>query len=98
MSRRMQSPEGVTDFKDMLITGFAWSGDGKQLACTRGTLGSRCNPRYGFEVSLETNNGSAGTADNLRNYFSGRDGRQDATGGDDHGGTNKEAVGGVLRG
>jgi Tol biopolymer transport system component len=28
----------VTDFKDMLMTGFAWSQDGKQLACTRGTL------------------------------------------------------------
>ena len=28
----------VTDFNDMLITGFAWSHDGKQLACTRGAL------------------------------------------------------------
>ena len=31
-------PKQVTQFKDMLITGFAWSHDGKQLACTRGTL------------------------------------------------------------
>ena len=31
-------PKQVTDFKDMLITGFAWSHDGKQLACTRGAL------------------------------------------------------------
>ena len=31
-------PKQVTDFNDMLITGFAWSRDGKQLACTRGTL------------------------------------------------------------
>ncbi|HET6976842.1 MAG TPA: protein kinase [Pyrinomonadaceae bacterium] len=31
-------PRQVTQFKDMLITGFAWSHDGKQLACTRGTL------------------------------------------------------------
>ena len=31
-------PRQVTDFKDMLITGFAWSRDGKQLACPRGTL------------------------------------------------------------
>jgi TolB protein len=31
-------PKQFTDFKDMLITGFAWSHDGKQLACTRGTL------------------------------------------------------------
>ena len=31
-------PRQVTDFKDMLITGFAWSHDGKQLACTRGVL------------------------------------------------------------
>ena len=31
-------PRQITDFKDMLITGFAWSRDGKQLACTRGTL------------------------------------------------------------
>jgi Tol biopolymer transport system component len=28
----------VTDFKDMLITSFAWSPDGKRLACTRGNL------------------------------------------------------------
>jgi serine/threonine protein kinase/Tol biopolymer transport system component len=28
----------VTDFKEMLITGFAWSRDGKRLACTRGNL------------------------------------------------------------
>jgi eukaryotic-like serine/threonine-protein kinase len=28
----------LTDFKDSLITGFAWSRDGKQLACTRGVL------------------------------------------------------------
>jgi len=28
----------VTDFKEMLITGFSWSHDGKQLACTRGNL------------------------------------------------------------
>jgi eukaryotic-like serine/threonine-protein kinase len=28
----------VTDFKEMLITGFSWSRDGKQLACTRGNL------------------------------------------------------------
>ena len=28
----------VTDFKEMLITAFAWSRDGKQLACTRGNL------------------------------------------------------------
>jgi serine/threonine protein kinase/Tol biopolymer transport system component len=28
----------VTEFNDMLITGFGWSVDGKQLACTRGTL------------------------------------------------------------
>jgi serine/threonine protein kinase/Tol biopolymer transport system component len=28
----------ITDFKEMLMTGFAWSHDGKQLACTRGTL------------------------------------------------------------
>ena len=28
----------VTDFKDNLITGFAWSPDGKQLAATRGAL------------------------------------------------------------
>jgi uncharacterized protein YbbC (DUF1343 family) len=28
----------VTDFKEMLITGFSWSPDGKQLATTRGNL------------------------------------------------------------
>jgi Tol biopolymer transport system component len=28
----------VTAFKDLLMTGFAWSLDGKQLACTRGSL------------------------------------------------------------
>jgi eukaryotic-like serine/threonine-protein kinase len=28
----------VTDFNDLLMTGFAWSHDGKQLACTRGSL------------------------------------------------------------
>jgi serine/threonine protein kinase len=27
-----------TEFKEMLMTGFAWSHDGKQLACTRGNL------------------------------------------------------------
>lgn len=32
------SPQQVTDFKDSLMTGFAWSRDGKQLACTRGIL------------------------------------------------------------
>ena len=31
-------PKQVTDFNDMLMTGFAWSSDGKQLVCTRGTL------------------------------------------------------------
>jgi serine/threonine protein kinase len=31
-------PKQVTDFRDMLLTGFAWSHDGKQLACTRGAL------------------------------------------------------------
>jgi eukaryotic-like serine/threonine-protein kinase len=31
-------PKQVTQFKDMLITGFAWSHDGKQLACMRGAL------------------------------------------------------------
>jgi Tol biopolymer transport system component len=31
-------PKQITDFKDSLITGFAWSNDGKQLACTRGIL------------------------------------------------------------
>jgi serine/threonine protein kinase len=28
----------LTSFKDSLMTGFAWSRDGKQLACTRGVL------------------------------------------------------------
>jgi Tol biopolymer transport system component len=32
------APRQVTDFKDSLITGYAWSNDGKQLACSRGTL------------------------------------------------------------
>ena len=31
-------PKQITDFKDMLMTGFAWSRDGKLLACTRGTF------------------------------------------------------------
>ncbi|HUE83409.1 MAG TPA: protein kinase [Pyrinomonadaceae bacterium] len=31
-------PKQVTDFKDSLMTGFAWSRDGKQLACKRGIL------------------------------------------------------------
>ncbi len=31
-------PKQITDFKDLLITGFDWSSDGKQLACSRGTL------------------------------------------------------------
>ena len=31
-------PKQFTDFKDLLMTGFSWSRDGKQLACTRGTL------------------------------------------------------------
>ena len=31
-------PKQITDFKDLLMTGFAWSRDGKQLACTRGSL------------------------------------------------------------
>ena len=31
-------PKPVTDFKEMQITSFAWSHDGKQLACTRGSL------------------------------------------------------------
>lgn len=29
-------PKQVTDFKDGLISGFAWSADGKNLVCTRG--------------------------------------------------------------
>jgi len=32
------APKQVTDFKDSLMTGFAWSNDGKTLACTRGIL------------------------------------------------------------
>jgi Tol biopolymer transport system component len=32
------APKQVTDFKNSLMTGFAWSHDGKQLACTRGAL------------------------------------------------------------
>ena len=31
-------PRQVTDFKDLLITSFSWSRDGKQLVCTRGSL------------------------------------------------------------
>ena len=31
-------PKQITDFKDSLITGFAYSRDGKQLACSRGIL------------------------------------------------------------
>ena len=31
-------PKQVTDFKDSLITGFAWSPDGKRLVCSRGVL------------------------------------------------------------
>jgi Tol biopolymer transport system component len=31
-------PKQVTDFKDSLMTGFAWSNDGKTLASTRGIL------------------------------------------------------------
>ena len=31
-------PKQVTDFKDSLITGFAWSFDGKTLVATRGVL------------------------------------------------------------
>ena len=31
-------PKQITDFKEMLMTGFAWSKDGKQLACSRGNL------------------------------------------------------------
>ena len=31
-------PKQVTDFKDLLMTGFAFSSDGKRLICTRGTL------------------------------------------------------------
>ncbi|MEK6282992.1 MAG: protein kinase [Acidobacteriota bacterium] len=31
-------PKQITEFKDSLMTGFAWSRDGKTLAATRGTL------------------------------------------------------------
>ena len=31
-------PKQVTQFKDSLMTGYAWSRDGKTLACTRGLL------------------------------------------------------------
>src|SRR5262245_2120147 len=31
-------PKQLTNFTDALITGYAYSSDGKQLACTRGTL------------------------------------------------------------
>ncbi len=31
-------PKQVTDFKELLITAFSWSHDGKQLVCTRGSL------------------------------------------------------------
>ncbi|MFN2530175.1 MAG: protein kinase [Pyrinomonadaceae bacterium] len=31
-------PKQVTDFKDSLMTGFAWSRDGKNLVCSRGVL------------------------------------------------------------
>jgi Tol biopolymer transport system component len=31
-------PKKITDFKDSLMTGFAWTRDGKILACTRGVL------------------------------------------------------------
>jgi serine/threonine protein kinase len=32
------TPKQITDFKDSLMTGFSWTPDGKQLACTRGIL------------------------------------------------------------
>ncbi|MGI9068668.1 MAG: protein kinase domain-containing protein [Pyrinomonadaceae bacterium] len=32
------TPRQVTDFKDSVMTGFAWSRDGKILGCTRGVL------------------------------------------------------------
>jgi serine/threonine protein kinase/Tol biopolymer transport system component len=32
------APKQVSEFKDSLMTGFAWSNDGKKLACTRGVL------------------------------------------------------------
>jgi eukaryotic-like serine/threonine-protein kinase len=31
-------PKQVTEFNDLFMTSFAWSNDGKQLACTRGSL------------------------------------------------------------
>jgi Tol biopolymer transport system component len=31
-------PKQITDFKDLLITGFSWTRDGKTLVCTRGAL------------------------------------------------------------
>ena len=31
-------PKQITDFKDSLISGFAWSSDGKRLVCSRGVL------------------------------------------------------------
>jgi Tol biopolymer transport system component len=31
-------PKQITNFNDLLITAFSWTRDGKQLACTRGTL------------------------------------------------------------
>ena len=31
-------PKQVTEFNDLFMTSFAWSRDGKQLACTRGSL------------------------------------------------------------
>jgi Tol biopolymer transport system component len=31
-------PKQVTNFNDLFMTSFAWSRDGKQLACTRGAL------------------------------------------------------------
>jgi serine/threonine protein kinase/Tol biopolymer transport system component len=32
------APKQVTEFNDLFMTSFAWSPDGKQLACTRGSL------------------------------------------------------------
>lgn len=32
------APKQITDFNDLFMTSFAWSRDGKQLACTRGAL------------------------------------------------------------
>jgi Tol biopolymer transport system component len=31
-------PKQITNFNDLFMTSFAWSRDGKQLACTRGAL------------------------------------------------------------